>query len=793
MPKEITHYNKLTNTYRGLPIVWANIQKFQMMFLEAQCSLNEVGLMRDDYRREKDTYTAKQAEEKLAEIDNRMAEVKGELEGSYKCVWGLRRQIRRLYEGSPDYKIAIDNICKDDPVLWINTFAWTYDPRLNSVGIPSKLPLVLFPKQEECIRIVDQCMSENRSYMIEKSRAEGLTEILCALDIHHWIYHNGFKGGWGSRTEDMVDKHDDPDTIFVRLRRIIYNLPIGMKPPAYNNRRNRYDNLMRIVNPLNGNSITGDGGANIGRGGRATTYKVDEAAALEHPTSTDEALSYTTNCQGDISTPNGMNHFYNKIASGKVERITMGWWFNPSKNPEWRTGNRSAYSPWYELEKRKRDEVLLAKEVDINYQASVDGVMIPPKWVLAAVDFDCVVDESVKIGAFDPAAGGADESAYMSRTGIRLNEAQISPKKTPLEATWDIVEFAEADGINLLSYDRNTIGEDVYPLLTMGERKPKFRLDGIYGQSAASDTYIESEDKFAYEKFRNRRGELWWNLRKRFEKTYQHVNGIAYYPLNELISIPNDPILITEFSAPLMVHSASGKIGVESKLEMRRRGVKSPNRADCGAYLFSSDEDTAEIVDSFDYSDEMIVCPWGYNKTAAHEIFCSIWMTEDNRLFVVPIQYFLGSEIIRVIGERIIDGLDPKEVRGWIKELIDNPAMDVTDWIGNDKMFEGLLEGKLTTWYDFQKEDIPLTQDYRNDHAYAVDLLNSLFEMKLLQVNDQCTGIVNHLRNWRKKRGKIQKDMFYGEALVQVVSLLHEKKRIVRAVAQEEKRRNGYH
>jgi hypothetical protein len=62
------------------------------------------------------------------------------------------------------------------------------------------------------------------------------------------------------------------------------------------------------------------------------------------------------------------------------------------------------------------------------------------------------------------------------------------------------------------------------------------------------------------------RDELWWRLRERFE--------------SRMISIPNDDELIGELSSIKYKRESNGKVKVESKADMRKRGVKSPNRAD---------------------------------------------------------------------------------------------------------------------------------------------------------------------------------------------------------------------
>ena len=257
-----------------------------------------------------------------------------ELKDTYKIVFFLREEIKNVFENNEAARKAILDECSKENgfIFFINSFAWTYDPRLTPMGVHAMLPLILFPGQEEILYKVDECYRNRKNFLVEKSRAEGLTEILCAYDVWRWLFTPGYKGGWGSRVKHLVDQSGNPDTIFERLRRIIYNLPDKMRPKGWKSRENnKFDNILRLVNPQNGSTLIGEGGKNIGRGGRSSFYKIDEAAALEYPQAADEALSYNTDVQGDISTPNGANHFYDKKISGRVEVITVWWWKNPSK------------------------------------------------------------------------------------------------------------------------------------------------------------------------------------------------------------------------------------------------------------------------------------------------------------------------------------------------------------------------------------------------------------------------------------------------------------------------------
>jgi phage terminase large subunit len=89
----------------------------------------------------------------------------------------------------------------------------------------------------------------------------------------------------------------------------------------------------------------------------------------------------------------------------------------------------------------------------------------------------------------------------------------------------------------------------------------------------------------------NLRAELYWNVRERFRKTYENVTRGAGYPLEECISIPNDPKLIDQLSWLKEKRSTAGLIQVERKDEMKRRrgSSQSPDHADALVYAFADD------------------------------------------------------------------------------------------------------------------------------------------------------------------------------------------------------------
>lgn len=89
------------------------------------------------------------------------------------------------------------------------------------------------------------------------------------------------------------------------------------------------------------------------------------------------------------------------------------------------------------------------------------------------------------------------------------------------------------------------------------------------------------------EHFANIKAQKWTEIADRFRKTFEYATGIADHPTDELISIDTDgwtdeeiESFLFEISAPRKDVDLTGKFKVESKKDMIKRGIKSPNKAD---------------------------------------------------------------------------------------------------------------------------------------------------------------------------------------------------------------------
>ena len=117
-----------------------------------------------------------------------------------------------------DYRAWELEKCRRDPIYWINNWVWTTDPRNPSRGLPVSVPFVLWPKQIEYLQWRRGLLKNRKFGIVAKSRDSGMSWILVADQLHHWLFENDYKGAIGSRKNQLVDRLGDPDTIFQKFQ-----------------------------------------------------------------------------------------------------------------------------------------------------------------------------------------------------------------------------------------------------------------------------------------------------------------------------------------------------------------------------------------------------------------------------------------------------------------------------------------------------------------------------------------------------------------------------------------------
>lgn len=438
---------------------------------------------------------------------------------------------------------------KESPVDFINDWCITYDPRVT----PSLLPFILYPKQQEYILWLKDKWDKRSDGLTEKSRDAGVTWLACAFSVWLFLFHDGQKIGWGSRKEKLVDSLGDPDSIFEKMRLILNHLPTELLPKGF-----RLDNdapYMKIKNPENGSMISGEAGDNIGRGGRSSMYFKDESAFYERPERIEAALSQNSDVKIDISTPNGNgNPFYRKRFSGEIPVFTFHWKDDPRKDES-----------WYMEQKRKLDPVIVAQEVDISYDASVDNVLINGEQVDMAMrrrptEIEQAQNQPIIMGV-DVARFGSDRTVIATRQGRIVSGITTFQKLDTMQVVGIIVNMCQSIPVAAIFIDETGVGSGVVDRLL--EQLPRtIEIFGVNFGSKATDSV----------KYVNKRAEIWGEMN-------EWLKGV--------VSLPNDSEVKTDLCGLQYKYNSNGQLVLESKDDAKKRGVKSPDIGDSIALTFA--------------------------------------------------------------------------------------------------------------------------------------------------------------------------------------------------------------
>jgi phage terminase large subunit len=416
----------------------------------------------------------------------------------------------------------------------------------------------------------------------------GVGVALCVL-------HDGFVAGYGSRKEEYVDKLDSPKSLFYKAREFIRYLPPEFRA-GWDAKKNGAH--MRLTFPKTGSVMTGEAGDNIGRGDRTSAYFVDESAFLERPMLTEASLSATTNCRIDLSSVNGMdNPFAQKRHAGKIEVFVFDWRDDPRKS-----------DAWYAKQLNELDPVVVAQEIDRNYTASKEGILIPQAWVQSAIDAHVklgIVPTGERLGALDVADEGRDKNAFATKHGVVLRTIEEwSGKGDDIFGTVQrAFGLADAHGLASFLYDADGLGAGVRGdarVINEGRPNAPIEVEQFRGSGSVIDPdgpiptvnpqRRDGKERTNKDFFANRKAQAWWALRVRFQLTHRAVTEGGEYDADEIVSLSSDLAdlakLTVELSQPTYSLNGAGKVVVDKAPD----GSKSPNLADSVMIVYAPRE-----------------------------------------------------------------------------------------------------------------------------------------------------------------------------------------------------------
>lgn len=537
----------------------------------------------------------------------------------YRGVYAWRMKMLKALRDDPAALASAKLYYKDHPGEFIQDWMDTYNPR--KAGI-KWMPFVFFARQADFLEYLEALRRDQENGLVEKCRDIGATWLVCAYSVWCFLFLDDFAFGWGSRKQELVDKLGDPDSIFEKMRLLIKRLPDIWLPDGFKARE--HATFMKLINPANGSTVTGESGDNIGRGGRKAMYGKDESAHYERPEKIEAALGDNTNVQLDISSVNGLGNVFHRrreagvdweagkvIEPGFTRVFVFDWRDHPEKT-----------QAWYDQRKAKADregmQHVFAQEVDRNYSAAVQNTIIAYEWLQACVDAHLHVPAlrvppvNVWMAGLDVADEGMDRNAMALRQWVILRKLSEWGARDPgATARRSVMELLGYPNVKV-QYDSIGVGSNVkseYNRLTETREFTKLPVYVPWNAGGAVvnpyDRLIPDDDQSMFNRdfFANFKAQAWWSFRTRCYKTFKARTEGAVYPADDLVSFDSEGLgallhpLLKELAQPVTKPSA----GLKTMVDKAPPGTKSPNLADATimAYFPAEDDSGQALVGSY--------------------------------------------------------------------------------------------------------------------------------------------------------------------------------------------------
>lgn len=235
-----------------------------------------------------------------------------------------------------------------------------------------------------------------------------------------------------------------------------------------------------------------------------------------------------------------------------------------------------------------------------------ESAIIKRSWLLAAIDAHKALGfapRGRKRLGFDIADSGADKcaTAYAHGSVVLDLDAWKAGEDELLQSCTKAYHAARKVGADI-TYD--SIGVGASAGAKFGEinaanpgappvRYGKFNAGGaVWRPDAIYSGQTRNKDMFS-----NIKAQAWWMLADRFRNTYNAVRKGEKFADEDLISLssglPKLDNLIDELSTPRRDYDANGRVKVESKKDLEKRDIASPNLADAVVMAFAPEATAA--------------------------------------------------------------------------------------------------------------------------------------------------------------------------------------------------------
>ncbi|WP_304675750.1 PBSX family phage terminase large subunit [Neisseria polysaccharea] len=245
------------------------------------------------------------------------------------------------------------------------------------------------------------------------------------------------------------------------------------------------------------------------------------------------------------------------------------------------------------LECKERDEDLYRHIWLGEPVADSELAIIKPSWIEAAIDAHEKLGFSAagrRILGFDVADEGDDANATVLRHGSVVTDMRQWRGQDVIYSADKVYLYAQEQNVDRIVYDNIGVGAGVKAQFRRKNGKVQtlgFNASGAVYKPDAKYT----DDKKNRDMFANIKAQAWWMVRDRFYKTWRSVRHGDSYPEDQLISLSSSlhelEYLTAELSRPQVDYDQNGRVKAESKKDMKKRGIPSPNRADALVMAFA--------------------------------------------------------------------------------------------------------------------------------------------------------------------------------------------------------------
>jgi len=221
------------------------------------------------------------------------------------------------------------------------------------------------------------------------------------------------------------------------------------------------------------------------------------------------------------------------------------------------------------------DSPFVEARIFARFPKASTGKVIPFAWAEEATHNEEPIDSKVIRLGVDIASDGGDEFVIAKADGYRVSIIHRSSGKQnanavdvaavvmrEIEACVEIHKERQIDNPVHVKIDTIGLGWGVVSLLDRWVRERQL-LAKVIGVNVAEKPKDQG-------KFKNQRAEMWWNAR----------NLIQPREGKQEVRLDCDRFVLAQLAGPTYYSDASGRIVIESKVDMKKRGVSSPDRAE---------------------------------------------------------------------------------------------------------------------------------------------------------------------------------------------------------------------